>query len=361
MCRQRHNKMIFSLLSVLLILYCFLIVINAQQISSGVIAATYRCINIIIPSLFAFMAVSQIIIKSRLYSYISKPFYPITKYILKMPDELFFIFLLGNISGYPIGISLLSIMVKEKRISKKTAEVMSCYCYAGGPAFITGAIGIAVFSSSRVGIIIFFAILISNLIMAVIMNRLFKISESGSTDDAIINSEIIVTSVENAGRALFKMCGLIIFFSTFMSLLDTYKVFKVFEKHLGNSSNITVIIKSLLEISSISELTGSPYKLIPIITCCCGFGGICVILQILSLYEKQFSLRLFYATRPLSCMIQFAVSSVLLCLFKADAIAVSTIKPQIIVDFNNFIPSICLIMMIFVILLRKRLAFSKEL
>lgn len=360
MCRQKSNKIINALLSLLLMSYCLALVLNAKEVSEGVTASTYRCINIIIPSLFAFMAVSQMIIQSRLYYYISKPFYPITKYILKMPNELFFVFLLGNISGYPVGISQLSSLVKGNKISKRTAEVMSCYCYGGGPAFITGVIGLTVFGSSEIGLLIFASIFISNFITADVLNRIFDLSENSVKIKAKFSSEILVNSVENAGRALFKMCALIIFFSTFMSLLDAYQVFEIIQNLLGYTENISVILKSFIEISCISDLSGMPFRLIPIITCCCGFGGICVIFQVLSLYEKQFSLKLFFMTRPLCCAIEFIVSKVLLCLFKETVIPASTINPQIIVDFNNFTPSICLIMMIFVILLRKRLAFSKE-
>ena len=88
---------------------------------------------------------------------------------------MFFIFILGNISGYPIGIKLLSDMVKEEKIPPRTAEIMSCYCYAGGPAFLTGAVGLAVFGSKKVGLLMFLSILTANFLVGMVMNRIFKL------------------------------------------------------------------------------------------------------------------------------------------------------------------------------------------
>lgn len=77
------------LLSAAAILYCVLLIINAEAVTDGITESIFRCINIIVPSLFAFMAVSGVIIKSRIYSYISKPFHFFSKYILNVPDNLF--------------------------------------------------------------------------------------------------------------------------------------------------------------------------------------------------------------------------------------------------------------------------------
>ena len=346
----------YLLLSVM-VLYCILLIQNSEKIMIEIISALNRCINVIIPSLFAFMAISGILINSGLYVYISKPFYPVTKYILKMPNNLFFVFLLGNIAGYPIGISLLSALVKEKIITKKSAEIMSCFCYAGGPAFLTGAVGLSVFGNVKIGILIFYSILISNTIMAIVINRIFKLNVNSVKVNIKFNSEILIQSVENAGKALFKMCLMILFFSSIMALLEH---FCFFEKLTGGSENYSVILKSFFEISSISQLSGYPYRLIPIITSVCGLGGLCVIFQVISVYQNAFSLKLFYLTRPVCFVIQYTVSRLICSTLKDEYISISTVKPQIIVDFNNFIPTICLIMMIFILLLRKRLAFSKQ-
>ncbi|WP_124098800.1 nucleoside recognition protein [Ruminococcus sp. Marseille-P6503] len=341
------------LLSAAAIFYCTALIVNAKAVSEGITDSVIRCINIIIPSLFAFMAVSGIIIKSGLYYYISKPFHFISKYVLRLPDNLFFIFILGNVCGYPIGIKLLSQMVSENKISAKSAEIMSCYCYAGGPAFLTGAVGLSVFGSQKVGLLIFVSVLICNILMAVILNRIYRISGDNTGEHLNLNSEIIINSAVDAGKSLFVMCILIVLFSTVMSVMESFRVFDFIAGKFNLSNNGLVSIKSFFEISSITRLTGAPYRFLPFITSLCGFGGLCVMLQITAVNSNMFSLKKFFITRPIFFVIQYIVSSAIFKLFSFQYIPAFSQNAQIIVDFNNFVPSICLIMMIFLLVLRK--------
>ncbi len=342
------------ILSVAALCCCIALIINAKAVSEGVIASIFRCFNIIIPSLFAFMAVSGIIIKSRLYCYISKPFHIISRYLLKLPDNLFFIFVLGNVCGYPIGIKLLSQMVKEEKITARTAEIMSCYCYAGGPAFLSGAVGLAVFGNKNVGLIIFVSILISNVIMAVILNRIYKINDDNTQSSFNFSSDIIIDSAVDAGKSLFTMCILIVLFSAVMSVMESCNVFEFAADRFHISSNGIVLIKSFFEISSIAQLYGAPYRLLPLITSLCGFGGLCVMLQVTAVNSHAFSLKKFFLSRVLLFAIQYAVSFAMFKLYAPRYISASSQSAQVIVDFNNFVPSVCLIMMLFMLALRKK-------
>ncbi len=344
---------------VIIVCYALFVITNSQIVSKAIIASIYRCINIIIPSLFAFIAISTIIVNSRIYTYISKPFYPLTKLILKMPNELFFVFILGNIAGYPVGINLLSSLVNEKKIDKKTAEIMSCYCYAGGPAFLIGAVGISIFNNSKIGLLIFYSIIITNLLIAIFLNRIFKIECNEIKTQPQMTSDVLIKSVESAGKALFKMCVMIIFFSTLMVALDRYSIIELLQTKLNFSDNISVLIKSIFEITAVTELTGLPFKLIPIIASVCGLGGICVIFQVISINQKAFSLKKFYISRIISLPLNALICCVLLHFYNIDAIVVSTIQPKLIVEINNFVPSICLILMIFSLAFKKRLVIYK--
>ncbi len=350
----------FAVISVLLTAYSVLLITNADSVSSGIISAVNRCLNVIIPSLFALMAMSDMILKSGAYIYIAKPFYFVTKYLLAIPNSLFFVFLLGNTAGYPIGIALLSSLVKKGEISKKTAEIMSCYCYGGGPAFLISAVGLAVFGSKKIGLIMFLTVFVSNMIIASVLNRIFRIKEECQNVKFTFNPQMFVSSVEKVSASLVKMCTMIIFFSTLTSILNALGIWNFLREVIKLSDNSITLLKSILEISCISQIDGCPYNLIPLITAVCGFGGVCVILQTVALCEHSFSLKPFLISRPLSFAVQYFVCKAVIWKFIPDYIAVSTINNKIIVDFNNFIPSICLIMMIFILLFRKRLDFFEH-
>lgn len=341
-------------------IFCVLTAVYSPQIAEALRGATDRCLNIIIPSLFMFMAISSMLLNSRSYMMIAKPFTLLTRYIFRIPNELFSIFILSNIGGYPIGVSLLSELAEKERISKNDAETLLCCCYGGGPAFLIGAVGGAVFSSVKIGVIMFASVFISNTIMLLFIGRISKIKTSIQKNAPELSADIFVHCIENAGSSILKMCAVILFFSGIMAVFEGIGAFDLAVKYLHLSYNGSVMLKSFFEVSNLSAANGRPYLLIPLMTAISGFGGVCVMLQIISVCGKRISLKKFFITRPLSFAMQYFVCYIINCIFKDEILAVSTNESKIIVDFNNFIPSICLIMMIFILLFRKRLAFLQK-
>ena len=354
------RKTIIYFLSLLAIMICFVFISKSEIFMSSVCDSLQRCINIIIPSLFSFMAVSSIITKSGLYHYISKPFFIVSKYLMNINPDLFFVFLFGNISGYPVGISILSDLVKQKKIDKKTAEIMSCFCYCGGPAFYNGTIGLTLYGNIKIGLLIFSSIVLTNFVIALILGRFLK-SQKVVTDSKVnISSEMIINSVISTGKSLFVICVMIVFFSVISSLLEVSGFFELISKIFSTSDNTTTIIKSVLEISSLTNLKPYQYNILPLITGICSFGGICVLLQVSSLCNGAFSLKLFWLTRPINAVISFFICTKLKAFFIPDCVDAITNSENVLFKVDNFIPSICLIIMILLLNFKKRLVFYKR-
>ena len=344
-----------------MVIYCCMLVAEGNAVKGGIAEAVSRCVNIIIPSLFAFMAVSSLLINSGLYRYVSKPLAPFSKYLLGIPPELFFVFLMGNISGYPMGIKMLSDMVKEGRISQRTAEITAVSCCGGGPAFFTGTIGLAVFGSTRIGLIIFLSSLSANFIMAFITGHIFRPSALKSENKIRFTSQVFTDSVLSAGKSLFTICLMIVFFSTCMTFADITGVFSMVKKVTGCSDNILALVKSVVEITSVTQLDGNSYGLLPAVSAVCSFGGICVMVQITAVCKGSFSLRYFFLTRPLNALMSALICFLLKSVMLPDYVPASVVSCDVLVNFNNFMPSFCLIMMILLLNLKKRIVFSKGL
>lgn len=352
--KKAIKELIAYLAAGLTVWLCILIISNGNSVINGITRAIERCLNVIIPSLFAFMAISGIIINTKIYQYISKPFYPITKYILRMPNSLFFVFLLGNISGYPVGAKLLVELKKQNIIDKRTAEVMSCFCYGGGPAFFTGTIGLAVYGNTKVGLIIFLSVSAANFIIAIIMCRIFKLHCSETNEKIVFSSDNVIQAILSTGKSLFTICITILFFSVFMSLLDSEGIFSLV-KQIGLSDNVCTLIKSFFEITNVSDLSPKSYKVIPFIAGICSFGGICVLMQVKAVVGKNYLMKLFIVTRFVA-----AILSTIICyLIMKSTIPVTlqaiSDKTVFKLEADSFIPSLCLIVMIFTISFRKQI------
>lgn len=336
------------------LIWCCIILIKHQgAIHQAIFNAILRCLNIIIPSLFAFMVLSSIIISSKLYTYISKPFYLITKFILAIPNQLFFVFLMGNISGFPIGAKLIRQLLEENKINKKTAEILICSCYGGGPAFFIGAIGMTLYGTTNVGIIIFISIVSANILTAMILNRSFKISFKTETKNITLNSDNIVNSIISAGKSMFIICVTIIFFAVVVAILESNGLFQFFS-NIGFSESQCTLIKSILEISNLSELKNAGFNLLPQITAICSFGGICVLMQIKAIVGKAYSLKNFFISRVASAITSGFICKMILHFFMPKSIYTVAVNPQPIITSNNVIPSVCLIGMIMIVYLNKK-------
>ncbi|MBO5449179.1 MAG: nucleoside recognition protein [Ruminococcus sp.] len=346
--------------ALLILLLCASLILFAPSVGNASTLAVERCLNIIIPSLFAFMAVSQIVISSGVYKYISMPFYPIAKYVTAIPPELFFVFLMGSLAGYPVGIKLLGDMKSKGTVSDKTAEIMSVFCCCGGPAFYSGTVGLAVFGSQKIGMLIFVSVLGANFLSACLICRIKKPEGVCRATRIKFSAETITSGVRSAGSSLFTICAMIIFCSALLAVIDSLGLFRYIQSLFGLSDNEITLIRSCLEITNLTQIQGMPYNLLPYIAAVCSFGGFCVIAQILALNGAAFSLKYFILSRPFNAALSALICYLCKPLFLPDAVEAAVYK-KVLVNFNNFVPSICLILMILLLNLKKSLVFSKKL
>ena len=327
-----------------------------QEISSAVRDALLRCINVLIPSLFAFMTAADMLTRSGSAELISRPFRPAAKYIFRMPCSIFTVFLISIFAGYPVGIKTISDMLDRGELNKETAEKAACFCYCGGPAFYSGAVGLTVFGDKNVGKLIFLSVLISNMFTAFLLCRISELTAETVRSNSKKGS-LLVTSVRRSGRSMCLICLTVIFFSALLELIRQCGVFSMLQHVFGLSENAVTLISSLIEITALTELKGSPYKLLPYICAVCSFGGICIIVQLFALKSDRLSLLRFIELRPLNAVFSAVICKIL------QPYVIKEVVPAL--SYNNFLlktnncaASICLILMIFLLNCKKTLLFS---
>lgn len=356
---MKHNKkqitfrkFLVYIFSIIVVVFAVLLLRYSKEVSAAVVVSINSCLSVIVPSLFGFMVVSNFLVKSNLYILISKPFSIISRYIFRIPTELFSIFLLSNIGGYPIGAKMISELIKNERISNKDANTMMCYCFCSGPAFIIGAIGIKVFSSVSAGLIIYISIFISNFLIAIILGLKNKIPQKENKCYKInINSNILIESIEATAKTLLMICSTLIFFAIIIASLEVTGIMSIFTNLFSimlnfNDSYTVPLIKGIFEISTINQLPQFCYILIPIVTAIVAFGGICVFFQILGISKDKIKLKRFLLTRPIQIFFSGIISFVLVKIF-GNEIAVETFVQPFDIKFesNSIIPGLCLIFM----------------
>lgn len=250
-----------------------------KAVSGAVKGAISDCLEVVIPSLFAFTALALWLQKSGIYR-VALRFvtFPLSK-LLRMDEELCAIFVLANIGGFPTGVKLLSELVQGGRLSRADAGRMLCCCFGSGPSFIIGIVGLRVFDSIGAGFILFAACFASSLLMAAIVRArgeivLRKTDNSGFD----LSADCFISSVVGSAKVMFTVCAMIVGFSAVTALLREIGALGLVARLFSSAD----ILEAALEITRIKGIAPSNSAL-PLCAALLSFGGVCVHLQISAL------------------------------------------------------------------------------
>ncbi len=333
-----------------LTLTAVLLTVFSKPLSEDMRSAVMRCTNVIVPSLFAFMAVADLLVRSGAYIAVSRLISPLTK-LIGLPADAGAVFVISNCAGYPVGASMICGMLDSGALDRMSASRLMCTCFGAGPAFFSSAVGIAVFGSARVGMMLFVSVVCANVMVSAVLFRVFPVSVGRTESEQRFSAEMLPVSVTSAGRGLFGICSMILFFQAVMTLISPLTALLPVRESTRQS------LMSFLEISALSSVKGTPFRLLPLMAAAGAFGGVCVMMQVFVIVGGRFSLKPFAAARILCAGVSAVIMKLLWSLFGTRAVTASAVT-VFLVNINNFIPSVCLIIMIFLTILKKGVAFS---
>lgn len=246
--------------------------------------AMYICANMIIPSLFPFFICSGLLIYSGFCQTLSKIFAPVMKPLFNVNPNGSSAFVLGIISGYPLGAVTACQLYESRYISKSETERLLAFCNNSGPLFLLGSVGIGLYMGLNIGIILYCAHVLGALLVGVCMR--FYSSQKHSAPDYILETEEISfgeafkNSATNAINNMLLVCATIIFFSVasrlFLGLIP-YElppfIYGLFEFSSGNAMIAASGIPLGLKLVTASIITG--------------FAGLSVHMQVLAVCARH--------------------------------------------------------------------------
>ena len=232
------------------------------------------------------------------------------KPLFNIRGEGSFAFIMGIISGYPIGAKIAANFRQNQICSKVECERLLSFTNNSGPLFIIGTVGITMFGNTTIG----FLLLITHLLASITVGVIFRfwkynieIEEQETT--SYINSSnsitisnlggIIGNSITNSINTILLIGGFVVLFSVIISILQTSQLLNVLSDCIQPLFNILNIPKkfSFGFISGIFELTNGlniicniPEKYLSIniiiASFLLGLGGFSVFLQVWSVISK---------------------------------------------------------------------------
>lgn len=240
--------------------------------------ALLLCAEIIIPSLFPFFVCSGLLIYSGFCEILAKLFSPVMKPLFNVNSSGAAAFVLGIISGYPLGAVTACQLYRGMYISKTEAERLLCFCNNSGPLFIMGAVGVSMYHSTRVGIVLYIAHILGAFTVG-ILSRFYRSSDFCAPRSTITlqnTSSVFSSAVSNSIQSILTVCATVVFCSVISSLvLDMISV----------NSYLKAMINGVCEFVSgldrVSALDSTLMSKLLISAWICAFAGISVHLQVM--------------------------------------------------------------------------------
>jgi len=289
------KKYIFTIFVFTLVLFCILFPENMIASTKTGISLWWK---VVLPSLFPFMILSNLIIKTALPKIFGKILNPIMKLIFNLPGISSIAVFLGIIGGYPLGAKVTSDLRKDNAISQDDANSLIKFTNNAGPLFITGAIGIGLYNNVKIGSLL----LVTHYISALIVGFILRNNKTSKSTNDEINFEIITLSklgqtlndsIKTAVISVVSVGGFIVLFSIISTILFESGIISfisnaflpTLDKNISYS-----IVSGLLEVTNgvnLVSIATIPLKQKLVLTSILlGFGGFSIHAQTLSVIAK---------------------------------------------------------------------------
>ena len=217
------QEIIFGVLS----LTAFVLILYRSDIAIEYMKKGLRlCTVTVIPSLFPFMIISELIIKNIAAYKVGR--------VLRRPMSFLFgtsevggcAFIFGALCGFPIGARTAALAYDCGHISKEEFSRLLCFCNNPGSAFVISAVGVSLLGSKKLGILLYACVILSSIIVGIFLNIFFggrSIEENSSRSLPLYNNDVITTFTSAVGSSAITMltvCAYVVFFGALMGCIE---------------------------------------------------------------------------------------------------------------------------------------------
>lgn len=267
--------------------------------------------NSVVPSLFPFFVATELLMHTNIVNELGNIFNFIMKPLFNINGQGSFAFVMGIISGYPVGAKIAANFRKNNICSKEECERLLSFTNNSGPLFIIGTVGISMFGNSTIGILLFITHFLASITVGIIFrfwkykkrNKNFSEQSNLETKTAPISfsnlGEIMAESITSSLSTIFMIGGFVVIFSSIISILNSSGICNlailifspIFNILNIDASFIPGLFTGFFEITNginlISNIRVKKISFNIIFTAfLLGFGGISVMLQVLSIISK---------------------------------------------------------------------------
>ncbi len=146
------------------------------------------------------------------------------RFLYRVPPVAGYIAVMSLLCGYPVGARLLSEFFTSGFISKEDAKKISSFTSTGGPIFIIGTVGVAMFGNKAYG----FILLLSHYIGTFLNGLLYRGKRKDHTLlplPGVVGGDLLNKSMTQTLLSLGIVGGFIVLFNLIIDMADNLNVF----------------------------------------------------------------------------------------------------------------------------------------
>ena len=306
---------IFVLIAVLLVVFSRS---NLEATKSGLELWAFT----VVPSLFPFFVITNLLSQTKVVRTIGRLLDKLMRPLFNVPGIGGFAFVMGLISGYPVGAKIVSDFREQKLVSKDEGERLLAFTNNSGPLFILSSVGIGMFGDTKTGILLLCTHILACITVGIILGKFSKktdeefrskinneLEKSKKITDNKKNrnkeisiknlGEVLSNSINNSISTILLIGGFVVIFSVILSILNRTQILDMLSmllKPILQIFNIDTdfakpLLSGIIELTNgVKQVSGIHIKAISqnIILCAflLGFGGFSVLLQVFSIVSK---------------------------------------------------------------------------
>ena len=289
-------KKIFSpriLLCLIILVVMTVFVIGSDVYVDSVKSGLTLYVACVLPATFPFFFFSKLLTELNfagdLTGLTEKPM----RKLFRAPPIGGYVLIMSLLCGYPIGAKLLSEFCSHGLITEEEAKRISAFTSTGGPIFIIGTVGVAMFDNKTYGFILLLSHYIGTFLNGIVFRGKKRSVSSFSLPD-LKNEDVLQKSMTETFLSIGVVGGFIVLFNLIVDMIDHTNLFAPFVRLLSllkiPSRLSEAFLFGLIEMTRgckmLSALSYPVYVLLPCCAFLLTFGGSSVSFQSLTYLAK---------------------------------------------------------------------------
>ncbi len=183
------------------------------------------CARTVIPSLFPFMVISELLVQSGAGEAFGRIFSRFMRAAFGLSGAGSTAVVLGSLCGFPVGAKTAVSLYDRNMISRAECEHLLTFSNNPSSAFLITAVGVSLFGNRRLGVVLYFTVLGSSLFVGLMARFFFKERRRPEAHPHFPSGlhpggvEMFTGAVSSAASGMLLVCAYVVFFSTLSGAL----------------------------------------------------------------------------------------------------------------------------------------------